>query len=63
MEAMTRLLNGDQLADELDIPRSNLYYRMLIWGYCFWVMVVSYIVPKIYFIDRIAISVRETIHT
>lgn len=63
MEAMTRLLNGDQLADELDIPRSNLYYRMLIWGYCFWVMVVSYIVPKIYFIDRIAISVRGTIHT
>lgn len=60
MEAMTRLLNGDQLADELDIPRSNLYYRMLIWGYCFWVMVVSYIVPKIYFIDRIMISVCKT---
>ncbi|KAJ5197599.1 hypothetical protein N7449_008078 [Penicillium cf. viridicatum] len=59
MEAMTRLLNGDQLADELDIPRSSLYYRMLIWGYCFWVMVVSYIVPKIYFVDRIMISLRR----
>lgn len=63
MEAMTRLLNGDQLADELDIPRSNLYYRMLIWGYCFWVMVISYIVPKIYFVDKIMISVCKTVHT
>ncbi|KAJ5602393.1 hypothetical protein N7537_005349 [Penicillium hordei] len=59
MEAMTRLLNGDQLADELDIPRSSLYYRMLIWGYCFWVMAVSYIVPKIYFVDRMMISLRR----
>lgn len=60
MEAMSRLLNGDQLADELDIPRSNLYYRMLIWGYCFWVMAISYIVPRIQFFDRIMISVRKT---
>ncbi|CAG8110906.1 unnamed protein product [Penicillium nalgiovense] len=59
MEAMSRLLNGDQLADELDIPRSNLYYRMLIWGYCFWVMAISYIVPRIYFFDRIMISLRR----
>jgi hypothetical protein len=57
MEAMSRLLNGDQLADELDIPRPNLYYRMLIWGYCFWVMAISYIVPRIHFFDRIMISV------
>lgn len=63
MEAMTRLLNGHQLADELDIPRTNIYYRILIWGYCFWVIVISYIVPKIYFIDRIMISVCETSHT
>lgn len=60
MEAMTRLLNGDQLSDELEIPRSNLYYRMLIWGYCFWVMGVSFFVPKIYFLDKIAISVCKT---
>ncbi|KOS46182.1 hypothetical protein ACN38_g2843 [Penicillium nordicum] len=59
MEAMTRLLNGHQLADELDIPRTNIYYRILIWGYCFWVIVISYIVPKIYFIDRIMISLRR----
>ncbi|OQE24995.1 hypothetical protein PENFLA_c009G03682 [Penicillium flavigenum] len=59
MEAMSRLLNGDQLADELDIPRSNLYYRMLIWGYCFWVMAISYIVPRIHFFDRIMISLRR----
>ncbi|KAJ5365956.1 hypothetical protein N7517_008842 [Penicillium concentricum] len=59
MEAMSRLLNGDQLADELDIPRPTLYYQVLIWGYCFWVMTVSYIVPKIYFLDRIMISLRR----
>ncbi|KAJ5165618.1 uncharacterized protein N7500_007448 [Penicillium coprophilum] len=59
MEAMSRLLNGDQLADELDIPRPSLYYRLLIWGYCFWVMTVSYIVPKVDFLDRIMISLHR----
>ncbi|KAJ5181298.1 hypothetical protein N7491_000851 [Penicillium cf. griseofulvum] len=59
MEAMSRLLNGDQLSDELGIPRPNLYYRVLIWGYCFWVMGISYIVPKIYFLDRMMISLRR----
>ncbi|KAJ6034321.1 hypothetical protein N7499_001529 [Penicillium canescens] len=59
MEAMARLLNGDQLSDELDIPRPNLYYRMLIWGYCFWVMGISYIIPRISFLDKIMISLRR----
>lgn len=57
MEAMTRLLNGEQLADELDIPRPSMYYRVLIWGYCFWVSGVSYIIPKIRFLDRCMIGV------
>lgn len=57
MEAMSRLLNGEQLADELDIPRSSLYYRLMIWGYCFWVSGVSYIIPKIHFLDRLMIGV------
>ncbi|KAJ5586696.1 uncharacterized protein N7459_002461 [Penicillium hispanicum] len=56
MEAMSRLLNGEQLADELEIPRSRVYYRLLIWGYCFWVMGVSYIIPRISFLDRTMIS-------
>ncbi|CAG7945608.1 unnamed protein product [Penicillium salamii] len=59
MEAMSRLLNGELLSDQLEIPRSNLYYRMLIWGYCFWVMAVSYIIPRIYFLDRIMIELRR----
>ncbi|KAJ5795281.1 hypothetical protein N7457_001880, partial [Penicillium paradoxum] len=59
MEAMSRILNGDQLADALEIPRSNLYHRMLIWGYIFWVMAISYLVPRIYFLDRIMISYRR----
>lgn len=57
MEAMTRLLNGEQLADELDIPRPSLYYRVLIWGYCFWVMGIAYIIPRIPFMDRLFITV------
>lgn len=58
MEAMSRLLNGEQLADELEIPRSTLYYRMMIWGYCFWVSAVSYIIPRIHILDRLMIGVR-----
>lgn len=52
MEALTRLLNGERLSDELEIPRSSLYYRVLIWGYCFWVSGTSFIIPRIHFIDR-----------
>jgi hypothetical protein len=59
MEAMTRLLNGDQLSDELEIPRSSLYYRIMIWGYCFWVSGFSFIVPKIHFLDRSMIALRR----
>lgn len=57
MEAMSRLLNGELLSDQLEIPRSNLYYRLLIWGYCFWVMAVSYIIPRIAFLDKTMIAV------
>lgn len=57
MEAMSRLLNGEQLADELDIPRPSFYYRLLIWGYCFWVSGVAFIIPKIGFLDRRMIGV------
>ncbi|KAJ5669862.1 hypothetical protein N7462_010932 [Penicillium macrosclerotiorum] len=59
MEAMSRLLNGDQLSDELEIPRPSLYYRMLIWGYCFWVMIVSYIIPRIHPLDQFMIAMRR----
>ncbi|KAJ5646316.1 hypothetical protein N7490_002688 [Penicillium lividum] len=59
MEAMSRLLNGDQLSDELEIPRSSLYYRLLIWGYCFWVSGMSYVIPRIHFLDRMMISLRR----
>ncbi|KAJ5831788.1 hypothetical protein N7474_000099 [Penicillium riverlandense] len=57
MEAMSRLLNGDALANELDIPKPTLYYRMLIWGYVFWVVWASYLIPKIGFLDRLMIGV------
>ncbi|KAJ5222095.1 uncharacterized protein N7469_010982 [Penicillium citrinum] len=59
MEALSRLLNGELLSNELEIPKSSLYYRIMIWGYCFWVSGMAYIVPKIYFLDRLAISFRR----
>ncbi|OJJ75806.1 hypothetical protein ASPBRDRAFT_116658 [Aspergillus brasiliensis CBS 101740] len=42
MEAMVRRLNGEQLSDRLRIPQPKLYYRVLIYGYCFFVMVLAY---------------------
>ncbi|GKZ26219.1 hypothetical protein AbraIFM66951_001157 [Aspergillus brasiliensis] len=42
MEAMVRRLNGEQLSDRLRIPQPKLYYRVLIYGYCFFVIVLAY---------------------
>lgn len=42
MEAMVRQLNGKQLSDGLHIPQPKLYYRVLIYGYCFFVMALAY---------------------
>jgi hypothetical protein len=58
MDALTRLLNGDQLSDELHIPKTGLYHRVLIWGYCFWVKVQSKTIPLIPTVDRHVIEVR-----
>lgn len=57
MDAMSRLLNGDQLSDELHIPKTSMHYRLLMWGYCFWVQLHAKTLPKISFIDRYLISV------
>ncbi|KAJ5226186.1 hypothetical protein N7468_007411 [Penicillium chermesinum] len=59
MEAMGRLLNGEQLSDELGLPHTGLYYRLLIWGYCFWIWGMAMVIPKIGFLDRFAISQRR----
>ncbi|KAL4923428.1 oxygenase MpaB family protein [Aspergillus undulatus] len=42
MEAMARHLNGEELSDRLDIPKTSLYYQTLIYGYCYLVMVIAY---------------------
>ncbi|KAF9885041.1 hypothetical protein FE257_000772 [Aspergillus nanangensis] len=59
MDALTRLLNGDQLSDELHIPPTSRYYRMLMWGYCLWVQIEANTVAKIPFIDRHLIASRR----
>jgi hypothetical protein len=57
MDALTRLLNGDQLSDELHIPKTSLYYKVLMWGYCFWVQVQAKTLPLIPAVDRHIIEV------
>lgn len=52
MEAMARLLNGDQLSDRLDIPQSSLYYRALMFGYCMFVMTFAYTVRLFPAVDQ-----------
>ncbi|KAL4904971.1 hypothetical protein BDW74DRAFT_24684 [Aspergillus multicolor] len=59
MDALTRLLNGDQLADELHIPKTGVWHRMLMWGYCFWVQVQSKTIPVIPAVDRYVIENRK----
>ncbi|KAE8367032.1 hypothetical protein BDV27DRAFT_170297 [Aspergillus caelatus] len=59
MDALSRLLNGDQLSDELHIPRTSLYYRMLMWGYCLSVQLQAKAVPRIGFIERYIFASRR----
>lgn len=59
MDALTRLLNGDQLSDELHIPKMGLYHKVLMWGYCFWVQVQAKTLPLVPAIDRYIIEVRS----
>ncbi|KAK2616455.1 hypothetical protein QQS21_000697 [Conoideocrella luteorostrata] len=56
MDAMTRLVNGDQLSDELHVPKTSLYYRLLMWGYCYWVQTQIKIVLRIPIIDQYIIA-------
>ncbi|KAF9890523.1 hypothetical protein FE257_005928 [Aspergillus nanangensis] len=60
MSALTRLVNGKQLSDELHIPQTNWYYWVLVWGYCFWVQLHAKTIAQIPFIDRrIIVSQRQ----
>ncbi|GMF79325.1 unnamed protein product [Aspergillus oryzae] len=57
MDALARLLNGDQLSDELHIPQTSLYYRMLMWGYCLSVKLQAKALPNIGFIEKYVFEV------
>lgn len=62
MDAMARQLNGDELSDGLDIPKTNLYYQLLIYGYCFIVMAIAYGNRFFPIFDKAAIEVCCLIH-
>jgi hypothetical protein len=57
MDAMSRLLNGDQLSDELHIPQSSLYYRLLMWGYCFWIQLYTGVMRSLPFLGKHIVTV------
>jgi hypothetical protein len=57
MEAMARHLNGDKLSDRLALAPTSLYYKALIYGYCFIVMVTCYCVRMIPPLDQATIEV------
>ncbi|GFF40007.1 latex clearing protein [Aspergillus udagawae] len=59
MEAMVRHLNGKQLSDELNIPRPNLYYQALVYGYCVVVMWFAYTFRLFRPIDQAMIKFRR----
>ncbi|BAE56627.1 unnamed protein product [Aspergillus oryzae RIB40] len=59
MDALARLLNGDQLSDELHIPQTSLYYRMLMWGYCLSVKLQAKALPNIGFIEKYVFESRR----
>ncbi|KAL4819840.1 hypothetical protein BDW67DRAFT_124705 [Aspergillus spinulosporus] len=62
MEAMARHLNGDKLADRLDIPKTSLYYQALIYGYCYFVMMIAYTNRIFPLFDKFWIAVRRKMY-
>ncbi|KAL4944654.1 hypothetical protein BDV06DRAFT_220057 [Aspergillus oleicola] len=62
MEAMARHLNGDKLSDRLDIPKTSLYYQTLIYGYCYFVMLIAYSNRVFPLFDKAWIAVRRKMY-
>ncbi|KAL3477702.1 hypothetical protein BJX99DRAFT_257299 [Aspergillus californicus] len=62
MEAMARHLNGNKLADRLDIPKTGLYHQTLIYGYCYLVMMVAYSNRVFPLFDKAWIAVRRRMY-
>ncbi|OOG00069.1 hypothetical protein ASPCADRAFT_161577 [Aspergillus carbonarius ITEM 5010] len=62
MEAMARHLNGRQLSDRLDIPRTNIYYQALIYGYCFVVIGLTYGTRLFPTLDQTLITFRRKLY-
>lgn len=59
MDAMTRLLNGDKLSNELYIPPTTIYYKLLMFGYCTWVKLLANTIPRIRILDKWLIAVSS----
>ncbi|GES58145.1 Auxin Efflux Carrier superfamily [Aspergillus terreus] len=62
MEAMARHLNGDKLSDRLALAPTSLYYKAVIYGYCFIVMVTCYGVRMIPPLDQATIELRRKLY-
>lgn len=59
LNANARWLNGDDLADALDIGRPSLYYKALVAGQCIFYMFICYIHRSIPSLDRKKLKVQS----
>ncbi|KAL2863240.1 oxygenase MpaB family protein [Aspergillus lucknowensis] len=62
IEAMARHLNGDKLADRLDIPKTSLYYQTLVYGYCYLAVLIAYLNRAFPLFDKAWIAVRRQLY-
>lgn len=58
LNASTRWLNGDELADALAIGKPGLYYKALVAGQCIFFMCLCYTYRSIPYLDRKKVTVR-----
>jgi hypothetical protein len=57
LNASARWLNGDDLADALDVGKPSFYYKALVAGQCLFFMVWCYTYRSVGFLDRYKIRV------
>lgn len=57
--ASARWLNGDELADELGLVKTGLYYKALVMGQCLFFMGLCYTYRSVPWLDRRKIAVGD----
>lgn len=56
-EAGTRFINGDELCDDIGLANPGLYWKAVVQGQCWLLMLVTYVTRSIPVLDRLMIDV------